>query len=183
MKLKYYLRGIGVGIIFSTIIMLIVGNSAKMSDAEIIKEAEKLGMVLTESSEENFIDDLLEDDKNKPNDATTTEATTTEEGTTTEATTTDATTTEENTTTEATTTEEASVTDAEVATIQVVSGMNSYKVSMLLQEAGIIEDGQDFDNYLNRNGYSSKIQVNTFTFTSDMTYEEIAEKLVEGAPQ
>ncbi len=178
MKLKYYLRGIGVGIIFSTIIMLIVGNSAKMSDAEIIKEAEKLGMVLTESSEENFIDDLLEDDKNKPNDATTTEATTTEEGTTTEATTT-----EENTTTEATTTEEASITDAEVATIQVVSGMNSYKVSMLLQEAGIVEDGQDFDNYLNRNGYSSKIQVNTFTFTSDMTYEEIAEKLVEGAPQ
>ena len=47
MKLKYYMRGIGIGMFVTTIILVIafsfVGNN--MSDKEIIEKAKKLGMV------------------------------------------------------------------------------------------------------------------------------------------
>ena len=47
MRLKYYLRGLGLGIIFAVIIMMIGfhGNKQSMSDTEIIQKAKTLGMV------------------------------------------------------------------------------------------------------------------------------------------
>lgn len=47
MRLKYYLRGLGLGIIFAVIIMMIGfhGNKQSMSDTEIIEKAKALGMV------------------------------------------------------------------------------------------------------------------------------------------
>lgn len=64
MKLKYYLRGIGIGIILTAIVMgfALGGRKATMSDAEIIERAKALGMteggVLTSvSSEENSAND------------------------------------------------------------------------------------------------------------------------------
>jgi len=46
-RLKYYLRGLGLGIIFAVIIMMIGfhGNKQSMSDTEIIEKAKTLGMV------------------------------------------------------------------------------------------------------------------------------------------
>ena len=54
MKLKYYLRGLGMGILFATIIMAISSALHKndISDEEIIKRAEKLGMVKVEATED-----------------------------------------------------------------------------------------------------------------------------------
>jgi len=51
MKLKYYLRGLGAGILFSVLIFaFVVGQKeAELSDAEIIQRAKQLGM--TEKSE------------------------------------------------------------------------------------------------------------------------------------
>ena len=50
MKLKYYLRGLGIGIIITSIILMIAssGSKTEMTDAEIIKRAEELGMVMKE---------------------------------------------------------------------------------------------------------------------------------------
>ncbi|RKM57223.1 hypothetical protein D6853_04190 [Butyrivibrio sp. X503] len=63
MKLKYYLRGIGIGVILTALIMgfALGGRKATISDAEVIERAKKLGMVqggvLTDySNEENSID-------------------------------------------------------------------------------------------------------------------------------
>lgn len=56
MKLKYYLRGLGIGIIISTIILTVsfcgqdVGR--EISDEEIIKRAMELGMVMPEEDTE-----------------------------------------------------------------------------------------------------------------------------------
>ena len=52
MKRKYYLRGIGVGILFATIVLFTaysISGGKKMSDEEVIKRAEELGMVQAES--------------------------------------------------------------------------------------------------------------------------------------
>ncbi|WP_026526585.1 hypothetical protein [Butyrivibrio sp. VCD2006] len=52
MKLKYYLRGLGLGTVLTAVIMgIVLGNpGSKMSDEEIIKRAKQLGMVEAEST-------------------------------------------------------------------------------------------------------------------------------------
>lgn len=60
MNLKYYVRGIGVGILFSAVVMSVAfhGSSKNgLSDEQIIARAKELGMV--ESSTVNSLDDLL----------------------------------------------------------------------------------------------------------------------------
>ncbi|MBR5336950.1 MAG: hypothetical protein IK152_03105 [Lachnospiraceae bacterium] len=48
MKFKYYLRGAGIGIIIAVLVMFIGGSSRTMSDGEIIRRAQELGMVKAE---------------------------------------------------------------------------------------------------------------------------------------
>lgn len=52
MKLKYYMRGLGTGILFSVVVMSLTGANGKdtMSDSEIIHAAKKLGMVESQSN-------------------------------------------------------------------------------------------------------------------------------------
>lgn len=45
MNIKSYLKGIGVGIIVASLVLIIAGNMNKMSDADVIKRAKELGMV------------------------------------------------------------------------------------------------------------------------------------------
>ena len=53
MKLKYYLRGLGIGIVVTAIIMSITNKPEEMTDAEIKMRALELGMV-----EESVLADL-----------------------------------------------------------------------------------------------------------------------------
>ena len=52
MKLKYYLRGLGIGIIVTTILLMIAFALHKptMSDADIIARAKQLGMVMPDAA-------------------------------------------------------------------------------------------------------------------------------------
>ena len=134
MKFKYYLRGIGIGIIFASIIFLIAYREnvpAKMSNEEIVERAKQLGMVeandpinklIDKKSDNKSDENALEEKEPVEKDSTeeikkeskNTEATTEEQ--TTETTTTEAATTEEQTTKEQTTeaeTTEAKTTQAE----------------------------------------------------------------------
>ncbi len=193
MKLKYFLRGVGVGIIFGALIMLVAyltSGASKMSDDEIIKRAENLGMVMNEDlvitgtkdgkdtqaiteefpeytsevTEEGKTEDLIQD-----SDVSL-------EGVVDESINTSTDTTAEITTEE---TSETANTNYVTAKISVTSGMTSTEVALLLQEAGIIDDYLDFDQYLNENGYSTQIRINDYEFNSDMTYEELAKALIK----
>ena len=60
MRFKFYLRGIGLGILFSVLLMTIAINIHKsefLSDDEIIKRAEVLGMEFPEKKQDSNIDD------------------------------------------------------------------------------------------------------------------------------
>ena len=51
MKLKYYLRGLGIGILITTIIFIIgihVNQDQMFSDEEVIRRAKALGMVIAD---------------------------------------------------------------------------------------------------------------------------------------
>jgi outer membrane biosynthesis protein TonB len=204
MNWKHFLRGLGAGIIFSTLIVLVAymtSGSYKISDEEVIARAEKLGMVMRDGSIISDNASETDADAEKTEEVTTEKATekettekaaaeepateiTTTEKTTTEKATTEKATTEKSTTEKATT--EKSTTEQEVnskyitADITVTSGMGSEDIAKLVQDAGIIDDYMDFDSYLNENGYSQKLSVNTFSLNSNMTYEEIAKELTKG---
>lgn len=181
MKRKYFVRGLGVGILFGALIMFaayMTSGKNHMSDEDVIKRAQELGMV----KQSEYV---LESDVTSENTTTeeikteattekvTTEATTTTEVTTEKTTETEATT--EKTTTEAATTEQ---TDTKTkATITVSGGMSSETISSLLENAGLVDSASKFNSFLVQNGYDKKLETGSFDISGGMTYEEIAKIL------
>lgn len=53
-------------------------------------------------------------------------------------------------------------------------GQSSYSVSKALEDAGLVEDASEFDQYLEENGYSKRISVGTYEIPVDASQEEIA---------
>lgn len=178
MKRKYYIRGIGVGILFATIVLFTaycVTGGGKMTDEEIMRRAEELGMVKSGS--------LLENLNHTAEDASAKDMT---EGSATNDTTED---TPVSTDEDTQNTEEVTPTEADASTtaapqertvsITVISGMNSWNVATILQDQGVIADASDFDSYLETNGYSDRISTGEYTITVGSDYEAIA-KLLTG---
>lgn len=181
MKRKYYLRGVGVGILFATIILFIAYSTMgrkTMSDEEVMKRAEELGMVKAGSlldslnrSSENSTDNSVGDSSTDSNSAT--ENPSSVEPTTTEA---------EPTTQDTEADEPSSTTSPTERTVNftVVSGMSSWNVATILQDQGVIADAADFDNYLEANGYSDRISTGEYTVTVGSDYETIARLITGG---
>lgn len=183
MKLKYYLRGLGIGIAITTLILMISYNiNGRMSDSEIIRRAKELGMIMaTDESDDLFDKPMGEDATTKGSDETdndsketTSHETTSEE---TEAITSESAT-SEHITTEPVTTETVTTEPVITYTFYIEKGTSSQAVSKLLVDGGIIEDAKDFNNYMVRSGYSEIIQRGTYTLNSSMSYEEIAKALI-----
>ncbi|CDD65653.1 putative uncharacterized protein [Firmicutes bacterium CAG:882] len=131
MRLKYFLRGLGIGIVVTTIILAISHNAGRrMSDSEVIERAKELGMAYTTVAQENSTESAA--DTTEPETDTTEPVTTgqesptdTEAGSTAETESSEAsttvqetttgireTTTQQETTTQETTTQETTATRA-----------------------------------------------------------------------
>ena len=192
MRLKYYLRGLGTGVLFATIILMI-SYSYKMSDKQIKEKALELGMVYPEKgtvTDELKSTDAADDNsttgeensqtetKKEENTTSKVEETTTKEETTKEQTTQEVTTKEPQSEEETTKANEA----AKTYVLTVTASTSSKQVAMALESAGIVENYKEFDDYLCDNGYASNIQNGKFTVTSDMSYKEIAE-LITSKPK
>ena len=182
MKLKYYLRGLGVGIVVTAVILTIANHLGnKMSDEDIIKRAAKLGMVMKED-ESLFPTTEPETTTPEPTSPSPTEQDTTavkpaEPETTTQEPTTPVPT-EPETTTPVPAEPQTSGVVIHTATITVTSGMYSEAVSQKLEEAGIVKNWREFNEYLTSNGYAERLQTGTHNFNSEMDFNEIAEILV-----
>lgn len=189
--LKYYLRGLGIGIVVTTVILTIVFNiRGKLSDSEIKERASKLGMVMAQTTEDSLFEKTVESTDEETADKPTQKQTQkqTESGNETTEATTEEPTTEavtEETTTEAPTEKPTPepVTEApsteppapvNTASIEIRSGMYSEAVSRLLFDAGIIPNAAEFNLYLENNGYAERISTGTFTVSSDMSYDQLA---------
>lgn len=161
MKLKYYLRGLGIGILVTALIMgFTTRDSRPLTDAEIKAAAAELGMVESDSLR---LADL-------PQDQTATPEITPEPEATPEVTPEPAEE-PENTSEAATETTQESGTDISVT---VSAGSGSRTVCNRLEEAGVITDAVEFDKYLCDQGYSKRICVGTFEIPADASWEEIA---------
>ena len=182
MKRKYFVRGLGVGIFFGALIMFaayMTSGKNRMSDEDVIKRAQELGMV--KQSEYVLESDVTSQETTTEEITTeaTTEKATTEAPTTTEKATTEATTTEKTTTekatTEASTTEKADTSTQTTVTIS--SGMSSEAIASALANAGLVDDASKFNSFLVANGYDMKLETGNFSLETGMSYEEIAKIL------
>lgn len=187
MKITYFLRGLGIGIIFCALVLFFAYKTTptQMTDEEVVRRAKELGMVEAGESDSQ-LDDLFADENKKAADGTTEESgkkkaskdtsATTEEptkATTTETATTEAVTTEV-VTTEAATTEESK---AQTVSFTIESGMYSEKVASTLAYLGVISNAKEFNQYLNDHGYASRLVTGTYKVTKGEDYYSIAEKI------
>lgn len=204
MNLKYYLRGLGVGVIVTALIMGIAasGNKETLSDSEVIERAKALGM----TEETTLIEDAVSDETPDSSTGETSEPTAAVPDVTSEPTavptatpdaaseptavptaTPDA---EPQATVEAAATSqptespsatskpvEGSAQDSEVVVIQINSGDGSYSVCMQLEEAGLVESASEFDRYLYDNGYDKRVNVGVFEIPKGAGPEQIAKIL------
>lgn len=216
MKLKYFMRGLGVGILFSAVILaLSFYNKPKenLSKDEILERARKFGLmteqeweeeklnktlvnmtgqpatsgaVSAETGSEGAINDKVEGSKDSPDFVTSSNP---PEGTgkptgDTQSTDAPVSMTPSNPPAETDEPDKDKPEDDKtplpslLAVIEVKGGMVSSEVAEDLQMQGIIDDADDFDQYMCDNGFAPQIQVGTFYVPKGATYLEIAEILM-----
>lgn len=170
MKLKYYLRGLGIGILVTAAILTIVYHTkGSMSDSQIKKRAEQLGMVMASTEEDTLFAQTTQADTTIEETGTISVEETTTVVETTEAVT--------ETSTEKPTeapTEALTEPAAAEAVLTISPGMYSESVSAELVRLGIITNQKEFNSYLVNNEYAERIQTGDFKIKADMSYDEIA---------
>ena len=160
MKFKYYLKGLGMGIIFATLIMTVSGviHNKELSDKEIIERAGKLGMVLPGSEKESVVGLFGNKEDSESGDDTETESDSQRESESESE------------------SESSSETQTEIIeyVLHITWGDTPKLIAKELEENGIIEDWSGFRDYLDENGYAKKLQTCSYTIRAGMSYEEIA---------
>lgn len=196
MKLKYYLRGLGVGILFSTIILSFSFKAALKEKTKEIKSNTDNSVAANTDEEIKNLEDLLIPTTDPTNESATDDTTMPTD------------------TPEATPSEDSSdpilevdkaedsnksnedkklvaeETDKKVDSneenndsqdyvyISIQNGMSSGEVALILKNYGIIENNKDFNNFLIENGYYANIKVGDFKLSKNSTYEQIANLIV-----
>ena len=192
MKLKYYLRGLGIGILVTTVILSLAGVGRKnMTDEEVVKRAKELGMVestlLSDLPDQTKTDEVrptepeisLQPETSEPEESASTPETPVAPEETPVA--------PEETPMAPEETpvapEETPVSPedgnpdipaGETVTLVIGRGESSTTVSKNLKKAGIVEDAAAFDRFLCNNGYDKKIITGTYEIPYGASEEEIA---------
>ena len=202
MKLKYYLRGLGIGIAVTALLMGYSNkNRAAEPKAEVATEetagdllADRNGEATTEEViEQSTVENVtVETDSAETSEETSQEETASElESSTQEAETITETESVTETETESVQAEETtdkkeqtqSSTEADAGNalpqttieINIVRGDDSGTVARKLQNAGMVESATEYDAYLMQHGYDKKIRVGKVEIPVDATWQEIAE--------
>lgn len=175
MNLKYYLRGLGIGIVVTALIMGIVSGAGKKapSDAEVRERAKALGMV----EESTLLADAAaageKEAQEKPTQEAVAKPTETPASEPVEE--------PAEAPTSEPTVEPTAEPDSEPAklsgkevTIAVNKGEGSYTICKRLEDAGLIASASAFDHYLCENGYDRRMRVGSFQIPADADPEQIA---------
>ena len=198
MNVKSYLKGIGVGMIVASLILIIAGNMNKVSDEDVIARAKELGYVQSTSvsqhevvdntssnTEQKKIEDSDKVESTENNDANTDNAKADDKAT-------DVNTNNENAEDKAydanadsSTTESANsdktadnnATSSETVKVEIKSGMSSESAALAVKNAGLVESDTEFNKYLCSEGYDKRLRVGSFDIPKDADFETIAKSL------
>lgn len=192
MKMKQYLRGLATGIVIAVVVMsLFQGKQDGLSDEEIRERAAELGMVMAESgtlsggqrvpsggeTQDSYQESLPDEDEEPDTGAAggeSTDASDDENGGSAE--------TEESSggtsvPEDPSETRESEAPEQETVVITIYPGDGSYAVARYLQQAGLVDDVDAYDEYLCDNGYDNAIRVGQVQIPAGSSYEEIARLL------
>lgn len=189
MKLRYYLRGLGIGITVTAIIMSFTKKPEELTDAEIKIRAAKLGMVeksvladiakddkeiITDKNENLFVENVesenVEEVNNNGQDTEGAEDIT-------ENPEQDVENTEGTTENLGQDVENAEEIVENYIIILVESGNSSEVVSQRLFEAGLINSSVEYNRYLIENGYDKKLRSGNHEIPAGASEEEMAKIL------
>ncbi len=201
MKLKYYLRGLGIGVLVTAIILhFILGDgTSPMTDEQVKARAKELGMTesmtLSQAASSNTLESLITESSldepisQSPDPITLPTAEPSDQPTSSPS---------------AMPTASPSVSPSPTATpspsvspsakpsaspsaspdsgerlisITVSNGDGSYAVAKKVMSAGLVESAAEFDEYLCNNGYDKILSTGTHKIKENSTYEEIAKAL------
>ena len=173
MKLKYYMRGMGIGVFVTTLIFLIAiafmkpnatgetTATTQESDKQTIKEEQEKETIeesAPSDETENIETEPSEEEtpENQPSNEKHVETTVDEDGT-------------------VTTVETIPGATGEPVSFTIQGGEGSATVGDKLQEAGLVDSGSRFNRYLEDNNYDNVIQPGTYSIPKGSTYEEVAQ--------
>ena len=172
MRLKYYLRGMGIGITFATLLLTIsfyFGRDAltkeRLTDAEIIERATALGMTMPED-EIKVESEVSDEDKDSEEKAKTDEKTDSIEE-------------DSNETIEEEIVPTAAVDETKTyVPFSIKGGQSSEIVCSNLEKAGLIDDADKFNKYLNELDVDNLVKSGTFYIQQGSSYDDIVALLV-----
>lgn len=158
MKLKYFLRGLGVGIVVTALLLCVSYRNTESSE-NIVEKAKKLGMVFPEKTAKPTI-------SSEPTKAPAVSGSAVKNE-------------EEKVTPTPKETKASEVTkkptvSKDTITFTVRGGLLSSSVAREMREQGVIQDDDAFDDYIEKNGYGKKIRAGTYQIPKDASFEEIA---------
>ena len=188
MKLKYYLRGLGIGIVVTALLMgFATRERLPLTDAEIKARARALGMVESDSvqlsdirqpgstqSDRDTPENQEPEESREPEESKEPEESREPEGSKEP---------EESREPEGSKEPEESQStnpseEESYVTIVVNKGYSSETVSRILAEAGLVEDAGAFDRYLVNAGYATRIRIGTYRILMGTSRERIAQIII-----
>lgn len=170
MKLKYYLRGMGIGIIVTTIILAVSFShrEVEISDEEVMARAAVLGMVMQKEDAETDVNTDIGTGVDAGGDVSTEPDINTEADVDTESGLQD----------DVAVTDESEVNGAYRLVIQ--KGDVCRVVCETLEENGVIADAEALREYLFKLGYANSISTGAYDIPYGLTMEEVAQIIMAG---
>lgn len=203
MRLKYYLRGIGLGIIFTVIVLSVSNNSNKSTDnsvntenissgktdithensedSKIIEDSEadsSIDGTENQSIKENINNTEISDKKEYENNQSDSQADDTSNQPDSQAVDTSNQPNSQVADTPNQPPASETVAEPQIITITVQQGEYCRPIAQKLKDAGLIEDAEDFRLYMGQIGYASFIHSGDFQIPMGASYEEIANILI-----
>ena len=173
MRLKYYLRGLGLGIIFAVIIMMIGfhDNKQSMSDTEIIEKAKTLGMV----EAKNISGTVADEDNSEKTDSSATNSDASSQKAETE---------QDSQMQDSQTAQEDTQQEAKQETVEPQDAVTTYTISVTSQDTcrtiaeklkalNLVDDAEQFRIYMGQKGADHFIADGEHVIPQGASYDDI----------
>ena len=172
MKLKYFLRGLGVGMVVTALVLCIAYRNSS-SGKSVVEQAKELGMVFPQGTSEPDVTATPESENTKKPKSTKEPAKKASEtkkpaaasGAGVSAAVEKAT---------KKPTKKPKTTAASVVTVNLEGNWISSTVARELEKRGVVKSASQFDHYLEKSGAAKRIRSGTYKIAKGASYEEIA---------
>lgn len=177
MKLKYQLRGLGIGLIITTIILTISHSVREIeaSSKDNIHPTESTGSIL--AFDKDAESSQADDENNKETEKQTETETDTQQATEPTQAQTEPTQAATKPTQAQTVPTQAAAQTGKVVTVKIKDVYYARQAADILYNAGVITDKADFVKYLDKAGYAERISEGTYQIKQGDNYETIAKTI------